>query len=491
MFALTGLAFWTYFQRAVSEGSQSLVLNAPLLTKTSCPRLLMPLSTVAAPLVDLVTAYVLVVVFTLAYGIAPTWRWLFFPMPIAVGIALAAGLGILLSAVNVRYRDVRNALPFLIQFLLFLSPFAYSLSDVQGTAKLVISINPLVGIVEGIRWSFSPRRPRRGRLSASPRWHRSGVGRRLQVLLSLRARFRGRRLTMTPLAIRTEGLGKRYRVPPNADRHRSTGDRGRRVRGWRTQARHGRQRLPPEDTFWALRDVTFDIAEGEVVGIVGANGAGKTTLLKLLSRSRSRRKGARKYEGVLARCSRLRPGSIPTFRPATTSISTARFSGCDGPRSMPRFDEIVEFAGVGEFLDMPVKRYSSGMYVRLAFSVAAHMEPEVLLVDEVLSVGDQAFQEKCLGRLSEVTNTGRTVLFVSHNLASLASLCTRGILIEGGEVVMDGDIDSVINTYLSRRRRASGGELAGLPRDGTGEVRFEKSPLLEKTGTPMCSPIVR
>ena len=133
---------------------------------------------------------------------------------------------------------------------------------------------------------------------------------------------------------------------------------------------------------------------------------------------------------------------------------------------------------------MPVKRFSSGMYVRLAFSIAAHMNPEVLLVDEVLSVGDQAFQEKCLGRLSEVTNSGRTVLFVSHNLASLTSLCTRGILIEGGEVVMDGDIDGVINTYLSRRRRASGGELAGLPRDGTGEVRFREVAITGEDGNP-------
>ena len=154
VFALAGLAFWTYFQRAVSEGSQSLVLNAPLLTKTACPRLLMPLSAVAAPLVDLVAAYGLVLVFVFAYGISPTWRWLAFPLPIAVGIALCAGLAISLSAINVRYRDVRNALPFLVQFLLFLSPFAYSLSKVHGKAKLLVSINPLVGIIEGIRWSL-------------------------------------------------------------------------------------------------------------------------------------------------------------------------------------------------------------------------------------------------------------------------------------------------------------------------------------------------
>jgi lipopolysaccharide transport system permease protein len=154
VFALAGLALWTYFQRAVSEGSQSLVLNAPLLTKTSCPRLLMPLSAVAAPLVDLVAAFALVVVFIFSYGIAPTWRWLAFPVPIALGIVLAAGLAVFLSAINVRYRDVRNALPFLVQFLLFLSPFAYSLSSVHGTTKLLVSLNPLVGIVEAIRWSL-------------------------------------------------------------------------------------------------------------------------------------------------------------------------------------------------------------------------------------------------------------------------------------------------------------------------------------------------
>jgi ABC-type polysaccharide/polyol phosphate export permease len=154
VFAIVGLAFWTYFQRAVSEGSQSLVQNAPLLTKTSCPRLLMPLAAVAAPLVDLVTAYALALVFMLAYGITPTWRWIVFPVPIAVGILLASGTATFLSAVNVRYRDVRNALPFLIQFLLFVTPFAYSLTALSDRGKLLVSLNPLTGIVETIRWSL-------------------------------------------------------------------------------------------------------------------------------------------------------------------------------------------------------------------------------------------------------------------------------------------------------------------------------------------------
>ena len=153
-----------------------------------------------------------------------------------------------------------------------------------------------------------------------------------------------------------------------------------------------------------------------------------------------------------------------------------------------RFDDIVEFAGVHDFIEMPVKRYSSGMYVRLAFSIAAHVEPEILLVDEVLSVGDQAFQEKSLGRLKEVTSSGRTVLFVSHNLPSLTSLCTRGILLEGGRVTMDGSIDDVVSTYLSRRRRVHGGDLTGLPRDGSGEIRFRSVAITGEDGSPEIYP---
>lgn len=289
---------------------------------------------------------------------------------------------------------------------------------------------------------------------------------------------------MTPRpAIRIERLGKRYRVPP-VDRQRPPETMAGVLTVFGRRLISGGSIFGHRESFWALRNVTFDVDEGEVVGIVGANGAGKTTLLKLLSRVTEPTEGRAEVRGRLGSLLEVATGFHPDLSARDNIYLNGSILGMRKAEIDARFDEIVEFAGVGRFLEMPVKRFSSGMYVRLAFSIAAHMNPEVLLVDEVLSVGDQAFQEKCLGRLSEVTNTGRTVLFVSHNLASLASLCTRGILIEGGEVVMDGDIDSVINTYLSRRRRASGGELAGLPRDGTGEVRFREVAITGEDGNP-------
>ena len=279
---------------------------------------------------------------------------------------------------------------------------------------------------------------------------------------------------MTELAIRTEGLGKQYRVPPTKDRQQ----------GHETvvaAVAHGLLRLATrggmvhgQDRFWALRDVSLEIAPGEVVGIVGANGAGKTTLLKLLSRVTEPTEGRAEVRGRLSSLLEVATGFHPDLSGRDNVYLNGSILGMRRAEIDAKFDDIVEFAGVHDFMEMPVKRYSSGMYVRLAFAIAAHVEPEILLVDEVLSVGDQAFQEKCLGRLKEVTSSGRTVLFVSHNLPSLTSLCTRGILLEQGRVALDGPIDDVVAKYLSRRRRVSGGTLENLPRDGTGEIRFRE-----------------
>jgi lipopolysaccharide transport system ATP-binding protein len=283
------------------------------------------------------------------------------------------------------------------------------------------------------------------------------------------------------------GLGKRYRVR-SSDHVRSPETAAGALAGFGQRLVSGGGVSRRRDSFWALRDVTFDVDEGEVLGIVGANGAGKTTLLKLLSRVTEPTEGRAEVRGRLGSLLEVATGFHPDLTARDNIYLNGSILGMRRAEIDERFDDIVEFAGVGKFLEMPVKRYSSGMYVRLAFSIAAHMNPEVLLVDEVLSVGDQAFQEKCLGRLSEVTSTGRTVLFVSHNLASLASLCTRGILLENGEVVMDGEISQVINTYLSRRRRATGGDLEGLAREGTGEVRFRSVTVTAEDGSPEVFP---
>jgi lipopolysaccharide transport system ATP-binding protein len=293
---------------------------------------------------------------------------------------------------------------------------------------------------------------------------------------------------MSELAIRTEGLGKQYRVPPTMDRRHGheTAVAAAAAGLWRLASRGGVGQR--QDRFWALRDVSLEIAPGEVVGIVGANGAGKTTLLKLLSRVTEPTEGWAEVRGRLSSLLEVATGFHPDLSGRDNVYLNGSILGMRRAEIDRKFDDIVEFAGVHDFLEMPVKRYSSGMYVRLAFAIAAHVEPAILLVDEVLSVGDQAFQEKCMGRLKEVTSSGRTVLFVSHNLPSLTSLCTRGVLLEHGRVEIDGPIDDVLSTYLSRRRRVSGGTLEGLPRDGTGEIRFREVAITGEDGGPEVYP---
>ena len=293
---------------------------------------------------------------------------------------------------------------------------------------------------------------------------------------------------MTEFAIRTEGLGKQYRVPHTRDRQQGPETAAAAmVAGLLRFVTRGGM-IHGQDRFWALRDVSIAVEPGEVVGIVGANGAGKTTLLKLLSRVTEPTEGRAEVRGRLSSLLEVATGFHPDLSGRDNVYLNGSILGMRRSEIDARFDDIVEFAGVHDFIEMPVKRYSSGMYVRLAFSIAAHVEPEILLVDEVLSVGDQAFQEKSLGRLKEVTSSGRTVLFVSHNLPSLTSLCTRGILLEGGRVTMDGPIDDVVSTYLSRRRRVHGGDLTGLPRDGSGEIRFRSVAITGEDGSPEIYP---
>ena len=210
-------------------------------------------------------------------------------------------------------------------------------------------------------------------------------------------------------------------------------------------------RLGPEpNTFWALKDVSFSIEPGEVVGIVGRNGAGKSTLLKILSRITEPTSGRAILRGRVVSLLEVGTGFHPELTGRENIFLNGAIMGMKRTEIAAKFDEIVEFAEVGKYLDTPVKRYSSGMYVRLAFAVAAHLEPEILLIDEVLAVGDAGFQKKCLGKMDEVaTKHGRTVFFVSHNMGAIRSLCEHAILFEGGRLVMTGEPSEVISRYLS------------------------------------------
>jgi lipopolysaccharide transport system ATP-binding protein len=202
------------------------------------------------------------------------------------------------------------------------------------------------------------------------------------------------------------------------------------------------------EEFWALKDVSFEIKQGEAVGIIGRNGAGKSTLLKLLSRITEPTKGRIELNGRIASLLEVGTGFHPELTGRENIFLNGAILGMSRAEIKSKFDEIVDFSGVEKFLDTPVKRYSSGMYVRLAFAVAAHLEPEILVVDEVLAVGDAEFQKKCLGKMDDVTKTGRTVIFVSHQMGTIAQLCNRSILLDKGNLITFGSTANVINHYL-------------------------------------------
>lgn len=209
------------------------------------------------------------------------------------------------------------------------------------------------------------------------------------------------------------------------------------------------------DYAWALRDVDFEIAKGDTIGIIGKNGAGKSTLLKLLSRVTSPTSGEIKIKGRIASLLEVGTGFHPELTGRENIYMNGAILGMTKKEISSKFDEIVDFAGVEMYIDTPVKRYSSGMYVRLAFGVAAHLEPEILIVDEVLAVGDAEFQKKCLGKMSDVASHGRTIIFVSHNMQAVQSLCKSAMYMKAGRVTDIGPTATVINNYLSREIRNS------------------------------------
>ncbi|HUT86060.1 MAG TPA: polysaccharide ABC transporter ATP-binding protein, partial [Elusimicrobiales bacterium] len=211
--------------------------------------------------------------------------------------------------------------------------------------------------------------------------------------------------------------------------------------------RPSKNNFQKEEKFWALKDINFEIKQGERVAIIGRNGAGKSTLLKLLSRITEPTAGEARINGKVASLLEVGTGFHPELTGRENIFLNASILGMKKSSIKKRFNEIVEFAGIEKFLDTPVKRYSSGMYIRLGFSVMAHLDVEILVIDEVLAVGDAAFQKKCLGKMEETAKSGRTILFVSHNMTAVRSLCNRAILLNEGKMVTDGGVNEVINTY--------------------------------------------
>lgn len=250
---------------------------------------------------------------------------------------------------------------------------------------------------------------------------------------------------MSPVAIRVEGLGKSYRIARTQQRYKTLQEDV--IQALRRPFQRGDRGT--HETFWALKDINFEVQQGEVLGIIGRNGAGKSTLLKILARIARPTVGHADLYGRIGSLLEVGTGFHPELTGRENIFLNGAVLGMSRADIMRRFDEIVQFAEVEQFLETPVKRYSSGMYMRLAFSVAAHLEPEILIVDEVLAVGDAEFQKKSLGKMGDVAKSGRTVLFVSHNMGAVEELCTRALLLNRGVVVkLSDDVRSVVVRYL-------------------------------------------
>jgi len=293
---------------------------------------------------------------------------------------------------------------------------------------------------------------------------------------------------MSSTAIRIENLSKQYHIGSQQTYNKLSdqlGDMlisplrraGRLLRGQATGA------AELDEKIWALKAVSLEISRGEVVGIIGRNGAGKSTLLKILSRITEPTEGYAEIYGRVGSLLEVGTG----FHPELTGRENIYLNGAIlGMRKVEierKFDEIVAFAEIGKFIDTPVKHYSSGMYVRLAFSVAAHLEPEILLVDEVLAVGDTAFQKKCLGKMDDVAQQGRTVLFVSHNMGLIQNLCHRGILLQKGAISKDGDISGAVEAYLQSLEYMATQDLnERTDRQGRGKVRLNEVNIFDGNG---------
>jgi lipopolysaccharide transport system ATP-binding protein len=301
---------------------------------------------------------------------------------------------------------------------------------------------------------------------------------------------------MSDIAIRVEGLGKKYRIGKRQASYGTLRDSVtetfakpfRAARSLMTRNGNGHsdsgltsdfRSLTTDSDFWALKDVSFEVPRGEVVGIIGRNGAGKSTLLKILSRITEPTTGAVDIYGRVGSLLEVGTGFHPELSGRENIYLNGAILGLKQTELNRKLDEIVAFAESDQFLDTPVKRYSSGMYLRLAFAVAAHLESEILLVDEVLAVGDAEFQNKCLGKMGDVAKEGRTVLFVSHNIGAINDLCSRCILLERGSIKADGETETVTHRYLSGCSSKSSEVTFAL---GGKEVAFDSLALNDENG---------
>jgi homopolymeric O-antigen transport system ATP-binding protein len=292
---------------------------------------------------------------------------------------------------------------------------------------------------------------------------------------------------MSNLAIRVDGLSKKYKIGAVRQRHDTLRDEI--TEGVKALfSSNGRSKPATADlsehAIWALKDVSFEVKKGEVLGIIGRNGAGKSTLLRVLSRITEPTEGRVEIHGRVGSLLEVGTGFHSELTGRENVYLNGAILGMKKAEIDRKFDDIVAFAEVEKFIDTPVKRYSSGMYVRLAFAVAAHLEPDILIIDEVLAVGDLNFQNKCIGKMGDVAREGRTVFFVSHNMGAVSNLCTTGMSFDQGRLINRGDIGSIVNDYIKQNTLSNEVQTKQWSRKGTGEARINMVRVLDSTGNP-------
>ena len=286
------------------------------------------------------------------------------------------------------------------------------------------------------------------------------------------------------LALKAEHISKVYRLGQLNTRSAIQGVVNKFRKNGKVISENDRTENAASQYVYALRDIDFEVPQGQVLGIIGKNGAGKSTLLKILSRITAPTEGLVKIKGRLASLLEVGTGFHPDLSGRENIFLNGAILGMSKREINTKLEEIVEFSGVKKYIDTPVKRYSSGMQVRLAFAVAAHLEPDIMIVDEVLAVGDAEFQEKCIGKMKTVSGEGRTVLFVSHSMSTIRSLCSRGILLKNGSMIYDGSVESCIDKYLqSNQLIGDNGEVPeGFSLVNNGQGRFTRIALTDKNG---------
>jgi len=446
LYAYSGLVPWTFFSAGLGGCVTSLVANRNLVTKVYFPREVFPVACIAGAFVDFCVA--MTVLFGLigyfqwtgAWRFDPTPALAFVPIVIVVQVTLTVGLGMMLAMANLFYRDVRQVFGVAIQLAMFVSAVVVPVPADGSLLARVIGVNPLVPIIGAYRDCIMF-----GRLPDMTAFSYSAVVAAIAAVAGVGC-FRRVHL-MSETMVQFERVCKRFRLGESHDSLRDLIS---------ACVRHlfGGGRVSSRESFWAVRDVDFTVRRGESVGVIGPNGAGKSTVLKLLSNVLRPDAGRIRVRGRLAALIEVGAGFHGDLTGRENIFLNGAILGMSRAEIRAKLDAIVGFAGLERFIDTPVKRYSSGMYARLGFSIASHVEPDVLLVDEVLSVGDAVFRLRCMDRMRRLVRDGTTLVFVTHDLDQMQSICPRAIVLEHGCVAFAGPSSEAVAAYMQAMSRS-------------------------------------